>query len=333
MSDISFENIDWNRLGDPAYLISIGVDPTIAVTPPSGSPGPTTVGGIVQNNLSGRAVVQAILRGAGLDITPDLEQYVTNLATNYANDLTRLGAVVNADLYDTGSTLGKVVDQKYPELALRTKNGFGFMSVGDAIDYRRTAQQVARAEGYPTELLDYKKLISQNVGLPELQTRIRDNYGAVRDAMPEVVDQLHTLYNLTPGDISALVSDPAETSAHLLRRFQSAQIAAAGVGASYGQIGAGTAEQLAAQGVTDTQARQGFGSLAQLRQLLNPITGEAGFGGISQEQQLAAEFGGNADAQRLIEEQRARRKASFAGGGGFGVTQRGLGGGGLATTS
>lgn len=333
MSDIGFENIDWNQLGNPDYLIRIGVDPTIANSTGTAGPppGPTTVGGIAQNAVSGRAVVQAILRDAGLDITPEVEQYIATLTTNFGNDLARLGGVVNADLYDTGSTLGKIVDQKYPEIALHAKNGYGAITVGDVLSFRQTATELAKQEGFDVNLLDFKDWIGNGKGLPELQSRIHDAYGALRQADPGAVDQLHTLYGATPGQLGMFAMDPTRTVDDLLRELEAANIGAAGLRTGYGQLAAGQLESLAARGVTAQQAQQGFGELAGMQPLFRVLPGQGGRN-ITQDTQLAAEFGGDAAAKKTIEEERQRRLATFGGGGGFGAGQKGVVGLGAANT-
>lgn len=331
MSDIPFESIDWNQLGNPDYLLRIGVDPTQITSPPAPAPGPTTVGGIVQNNLSGRAVVQAILRDAGLDITPELDQYISNLASSYGNDIARLGAVVNADLYDTGSTLGKVVDQKFPEIAQRVKNGYAPISVGDAITYRNTSNQYARAEGLPPNLLDPSKLIANNVSLVEVQSRLHNFYRAVEDSAPDVVAQLHDYYGYSRAQIAALAVDPDQTEAHLVRQFESAQVGAAGTRASFGPVTTAEAEQLAAQGVTGDAAAQGFGQLAAQRGLFTALPGQ-GEDDITRQEQLGAVFSNSQAAAERIRRRRERRLAEFGGGGGLNVVKGGVGGLGNATT-
>jgi hypothetical protein len=304
VSDIGFENIDWNQLGNPDYLIRIGVDPTIANTlPQGGPPQPTTVG----------------------------DGYITNLVTNFGSDLSRLGAVVSADLYDTGSTLGKIVDQKYPELAQRVKNGHAPGTVGEALAYRTTAAQYARAEGLPPNLLDPSKLYANDVSLPEVQSRLHNFYRAVSDSAPDVVAQLHDYYGYSAAQIGALAVDPALTEAHLVRQFEAAQIGAAGQRTGYGGVDTATAEQLAAQGVTADQAQTGFGNLAQQRPLFAALPG-SGEDTIGTGEQVAATFSNSQAAQERIRRRREQRQAQFAGGGQFGGGQRGVGGLGSAVT-
>jgi hypothetical protein len=84
------------------------------------------------------------------------------------------------------------------------------------------------------------------------------------------------------------------------------------------QLGMGTAEELAAQGITAAEAQQGFGQIGTQQELFNPLQGEQA---ITQEQQISGTFGTNAEARKAIAARRRSRQAAFETGGGFATTQ------------
>lgn len=315
-------------LSTPLDQLAPGAPSSIPASTSPPTPTTTTVGGLTADQANGKAILQAILRDSGLD-DPSLAQYITDLITA-GGTATDWQARLNADLYDTGSTLGKIVNQRFPELGQRIKNGYAPMSVGEALSYRTTAAQYARAEGLPPDLLDPAKLIANNVALPEVQSRLHGFYREFSAQAPDVAEQLHTLYNLSPAQIGALAVNPDVTEQHLVNMLQAGQIGAAGVRTGFGQIGAGTAEGLAAQGVTADQAQAGFGQLARNTPLFTALPG-SGEDTISQGEQLGAQFSNAQAAQLRIERRRQQRLAAFQGGGGLGASNRGVGGLGSAS--
>jgi len=80
----------------------------------------------------------------------------------------------------------------------------------------------------------------------------------------------------------------------------------------------GTAEDLAARGITEAQAQQGFSSIGQLGELSTQLSGETA---LSQEQIIGQQFGTDTQAALELEKRRRRRVGEFAGGGSFARTQ------------
>lgn len=316
---------------DPTTLAGLGVtdisqfineNPGVTVGTPA-PPVASNVGGLSTNPDSGRAILQSILRAAGLE-SPELNQYITDLVTQ-GGTVSDWQARLNADLYDTSTVPGKVVAQRYPELGQRISNGYSPGSVAEALAYRTTAAQYARAEGLPSDLLDPGKLYANNVSLSEVQSRLHDVYRAVSDASPDVVAQLHDYYGLTPAQIAANSLDPTKAEADLLRQFHAGEIGAAAGRTGFGAVSGADAEQLARQGVTADQAQQGFGNLAAQRGLFTALPG-SGEDTIDQGTQIAATFSNSQAAAERIRRRKEARLAAFGGGGGLGAGQRGVGG-------
>lgn len=200
------------------------------------------------------------------------------------------------------------------------------------IAVENSLRQTLRASGLPRGFYDseaeLQKFIGQDVSPAELSSRINEGYRAAMNAPQQVRDELEQLYGWTDSDLAAYYLDPTTAVDVLRTRTQAAQIAAQ----SRQQTGSGLlaqqAEELARAGVTEAQAREGFGIMAQQRGLYEPqMVGEQA---ISQEEQIAATFGTSGAAAQRVATRRRRRQAEFEAGGGFTTGQRGVAGLGTA---
>jgi hypothetical protein len=72
------------------------------------------------------------------------------------------------------------------------------------------------------------------------------------------------------------------------------------------------AESLATQGITESQALQGFAQIKQQEELLRPTVGEQA---LTQEELIAGTFGTSGAATQRVATTRRRRQATFQGGG------------------
>ncbi len=134
---------------------------------------------------------------------------------------------------------------------------------------------------------------------------------------------MEEFYGATASDLAAFYLDPDTATATLERRFRSAQLSGIGITSGFGDLSRGQAEGLSGMGVSDSQARQGFSSLVQQRQLFTPLMGTRG-SSIGRQEQLDAVFASDADALMEIQRERSRRQAEFSGGGGAAMSQNRL---------
>lgn len=231
-------------------------------------------------------------------------------------------------LYDPTTKQGKVVDTLYPELKLRRDQGHTPMSIAQVADYRDQAKAMYRNAGLPTgfydEPSDFTALIAGDVSLQELNHRVQQGYVAASSAPTEVRQKLKDFYGVDEGSMAAYFLDPTKATSLLERQFATAQIGGRASQAGYG-VDRSIAEDLAANGVSDAQAQQGFSQLAGSSELFNPLPG-SGEDAISQQDQVDATFKGNAVAQRKVQQRARKRTAEFQGGGGFSSDKEGFGG-------
>lgn len=207
---------------------------------------------------------------------------------------------------------------------VRIKAGLPAYDPGTYISVENALRGTLRASGLPRGFYDteiqLRKFIEQDISPNELSARINEGYRAALNAPQQVRDELQTLYGMTDSDLASYYLDPDVALDALRTRTQAAQIAAQ----SRQQTGAGLlkqqAEELARQGVTESEARQGFSAIAQQRGLFEAQM--AGEQAVSREEQIAGTFGTSPAAAQRIATRRRRRQAEFEAGGGFAQTNQ-----------
>jgi hypothetical protein len=217
--------------------------------------------------------------------------------------------------------------QRFKGLEARRAAGLPAISEGEYIGYETSVRQLMRTAGLPADFYDspedFAGFIGKDVSVAEMQSRINEGYLAASQAPAEVRQQLRDLYNIGEGQLAAFFMDPDRALPLIERQFASAQISGAAQRTQYGALGQSEAERLAALGVSEQQAAQGFGALAESSQLFTGLPGEDA-AAIDRQTQQAAVFGGDAAAKQAIEKRRAERIAQGSGARSFGVGQGGV---------
>lgn len=221
----------------------------------------------------------------------------------------------------------------FPELEARRKQGRP-VSIETVLAYRNQAKDMMHALGLPNTFADnayLSKLIVGDVSLPELQDRITLASQAVYNATPEFQAELDRYYSAgyTHADAVAMALDADVAEPLIAQRFAAARLGAQGLKTGFGQIERSTAEALARQGVTESEAQQGFGYLASNSELMQALPGEIA-STISKDTQIDAAFSGNAAARQRIERSRRKRQSTFSGGGSLAGGREGVSGVGSA---
>lgn len=216
---------------------------------------------------------------------------------------------------------------RFPAIAERTKKGLAPISPGEYVAYERNARQLMRAAGLPQGYFDsnedFSTFLVNDMSLSELGDRITISANAMFKMPKEDRDAL-VRWGMSPGDMTAFWLDPDKAQPLLERKYAAAQLAGAGSRTGFGSLDEDRATGLATLGVTEDQAQQGFGNLVQSRELFGAL--DRGEDQIGEDEQLGAVFGGNAAAQRRIENRRRRRQSQFESGGSFASGQTGVAG-------
>jgi len=216
----------------------------------------------------------------------------------------------------------------------RIKAGLPAYDPGTYISVENALRGTLRASGLPRGFYDtetqLRNFIEQDISPNELSARINEGYRAALNAPQQVRDELQTLYGMTDSDLASYYLDPTVALDVLRTRTQAAQIAAQSRQQTGAALPKQEAEELARQGVTESEARQGFSAIAQQQGLFQAQM--AGEQAVSREEQIAGTFGTSAAAAQRIATRRRRRQAEFEAGGGFAQTnQFTIGGLGTAT--
>ena len=250
------------------------------------------------------------------------------LATYGLSDLAdyTYSEIIAKDITDPAAIIFKLRDQpayqkRFGANAARLKAGLPELSPSEYIDLEDMYRTVIRSNGLPSGFYDSeddtRKLLEGSVSPSEFQRRIQDGYNAVANADPEVKRQFKELYGVTDSELAAYFLDPAKGETILTTRAKAAQIAARGAEQGGIQLTGQFAENLAARGISDQQARAGFAEVGALGELRQTFAGETA---LSSEQLAGAAFGIDVAAQQELERKRRQRTGEFAGGGSFART-------------
>ncbi len=216
---------------------------------------------------------------------------------------------------------------RFPGMDALSKKG---MSISEAeyISYERTVGGLFRAYGLPAGFYDdpkdFANFISNNVSVSEVEERLKLASTAVYQAPPETRAELQRLYGIGTGALTAFWLDPQKAFPLLQQQYAAAQIGGASQVAGYGALTRTEAETLAGRGLNPDQMYKGFGTLTETKELQHALPGEQGYTGLNKEQAFGAVFGYDPGSQLKLEQEAAKRKAAFSGGGQYAATDKGV---------
>jgi hypothetical protein len=296
-----------NRQG--SWFDSAGQVVTAPAAPPEP---PAPAAPAFSPNPDARNTIKAVLSTYGLESLADVlwNNYTSGLV-DINNEQALVYSIRDTDQYKT----------RFSANAARMKKGLAELSPGEYIGledfYRQTMQSNGLPPGFYDQTDDFSKLIEGDVSPSELQDRIQQGYAVVAQSDPEVKRQMQTLYGVTEGQLAAYFIDPERTAPLLKQQARAAQIAARSLEQGGIQLTGTFAENLAARGITEQQARAGFAEVGKLGELTQTFAGETALSG---EQLAGAAFGIDVAAQQELERRKRLRTGEFAGGGSFART-------------
>lgn len=217
--------------------------------------------------------------------------------------------------------------QRFPAMAALNAKGRG-ISEAAYVEYETNAVALERKYGLPTGMLtnNVTNLLTNEVSADELSNRVVLSSAASVQAPQDFKDQMQKYYNIDSGGLAGYFLDPTLALPLLEKQYAAAQI---GTEATRQQIdlGLATAEQLQGLGVTQEEARTGFGTVAGAKGL-SQGRGDT----ISQEQMIQGTLAKNAAAQQEMQRVASSKVGAFQGAGGYLQTQQGNVGLGSAAT-
>lgn len=173
------------------------------------------------------------------------------------------------------------------------------------------------------------KWISGNVSLGEVKERFDLWKADFYDSDPAVLAELRRRIPNEGDLLAAYVSDEALPAVRA--KHDAARIGASAVRTGYGSLSLDEADSLRRSGVTEGEAQQGFGELAQAKELFGVLPGEVGTE-VTRSEQMDARFRNASGAQERIRRRREQRLAASNKGGRIAGNERGLVGLGSART-
>lgn len=178
--------------------------------------------------------------------------------------------------------------------------------------YRNTVKEAAARYNINSTLVANDKIadyISGRSSAAEIVNRMNIAASAVATTPPDTLSVLRDYYGVQNGDLISFYLDPSATEAQLQQRYTAAQIGSEAIRQDYGNIGVGTAEGLAAQGVTMPVAAAGFATANRQKSFMS------GAGEIATGDEVVQGVFGQADAKNKIERIAGSRAGAFTGGG------------------
>lgn len=266
-----------------------------------------------QRKKDARSTMASVLATYGLG---DLSDYVYNeiIAKETVN-------INNPDAIIFAIREQPAYQKRFAGNAARLKAGLSELSPAEYIGLEEAYKTVIRSNGLPAGFYDseddIRKLIEGTVSPSEFNSRIQEGYNAVANADPEVKRQFKEFYGVTDAGLAAYFLDPKRGEPLLANQARAAQIAARGLEQGGIQLTGQFAENLAARGITEQQARAGFAEVGALGELKQTFAGETALSG---EQLAGAAFGIDVAAQQELERRKKLRTGEFAGGGSFART-------------
>jgi hypothetical protein len=287
--------------------------PYVSPTAPPEPPAPAAPAApAFSPNPDARNTIKAVLSTYGLESLADVlwGNYTSGLV-DINNEQALVYSIRDTDQYKT----------RFVGNSARMKKGLAELSPAEYIGLEDSYRQIMQSNGMPSGFYDqtddFAKLIEGDVSPSELQNRVQQGYAVVAQADPEVRRQMQTLYGVTEGQLAAYFIDPERTAPLLKQQAQAAQIAARASEQGGIQLTGTYAENLAARGITEQQARAGFAEVGGLGELKQTFAGETALSG---EQLAGAAFGIDVAAQQELERRKKLRTGEFAGGGSFART-------------
>jgi hypothetical protein len=223
--------------------------------------------------------------------------------------------------------------ERFQAIKLRQDAGLPAMSEAEVIEYEERSRELMRLYGLPVGFYDshtdFAAMIGEDVGIPELESRITLARNAAENATIGIQAELTDMYGVGLGGLTAYYLDPDKALPILERQYAAAEIKAEAAdftratGRAVG-LGVEAAEELVREGVDREAAAEAFSTLEAGSELLGDLAGGVGTPGWTEED-FQSFLGGDVATQKRLAQTARGRVASHRGEatGGFGRTESG----------
>ena len=203
----------------------------------------------------------------------------------------------------------------------RIKAGLPALSPGEylAVEsaYREVMSSVGVPKGFYDQPSDFEKWIADDVSPTEIKGRVDAATQFINSQDAGALAAMKQFY--TTGDLIAYALDRTRAEPLVGKQFEAAKIA--GAAADQGlQVGRDLSENLAANGVSRDQARQGFGLIANENENANKLAALSGSEGFTVADLANEVFLADAEVADRRNKLASQERARFSGGSGVGAT-------------
>lgn len=270
--------------------------------PKPGQPGYKPTGGMTAAQSSAFDQMDQFLSEYGLS---SLSGFVKNLIVGGTTD----SASIMLQLQGTNEWKQRFAGNE----ALKQK-GLGVLSPAEYLSVERSYAQIMKNYGLPVGFYDdpsdFAQWIGGNVSAAEIQQRVSAYADLANREDPATLAQLNSM-GMTKGDLLAYMMDPSRAQPLLQQKYQQTLLGAASRRAGYvadnNYLG-----ELASRGVTEQQAAQGFGLVAEnlhAAQTLGGVYGED----VSGQDLASMVFDNDAASGKKIKRLASQERGAFGG--------------------
>jgi hypothetical protein len=197
----------------------------------------------------------------------------------------------------------------------RLKAGLPVLSPAEYIQTENSYRQIMSAAGLPPGFYDsnddFTKWIAGDVSPTEVQGRVQVASNLIYNADPATLSAFKSIYGAQDSDLVAYALDPTRAEPLVEKQYRAAQIAgqanANNVGLSQSQ-----AEAFAAEGITQSQASQGFGLIGSEQGAVSKLAQIYGQD-VGVNDLINAVFDNNGDATNKVNRLASAERGAFGG--------------------
>ena len=277
-------------------------------------------GGSINANTSALQIITDALKQAGLP----------SLAAN-AWTMWNKGFDFNAIMDDPVNGIRASADYKKVFPAMATLNAMGEgITEGQYLDKVAADKEILAKYNLPPGIFDTPdylgSLMINHVNTVNLEKRLIAIQDSVLSLDPNVVKYAKDVFGLDAGHLMAWAADPKLALPVIQQQAEAMKIggAAFAAGLAAQDITRTEAESLAAAGVTQQQAQQGFTNIAQMGQYKQALPGANPAETLTNEELINAQFATSPDAIMKLNKAKQSKLSEFAQGGQFAATQAGV---------
>ena len=302
-----FNGTDANGMKIVNGVLGSPSDPNNPVVPPNSAVSQTA-----------RDVINGFLSGAGMEaLGPDVwKQWTAGTTAAQIMDYIR-----NTPQYAA----------RFPAMAALNKSGRN-ISEAAYIAKETSDIELMKRYGVPAGIFDNKQylgsLIENNVDLTTLQLRLIAAQDTVMSYDASIKDYAKTAYGLDDGHLMAWALDSTLALPVIEQQAKAIKIggAAFAAGLKLEDVSKAGAESLAAAGVTQEQAKQGFTNIAQMGQYRTKLPGSNPMETLTTQELIDAQFATSPEAIVKLNKAKQTKLSEYAQGGQFAATQGGVSG-------